>query len=455
MALKGKNDEEKIWNFFSEKGLSDYACSGILGNLYAESGLKPNNLQNTYEKKLGFTDVTYTKAVDDGSYLNFIKDCAGYGICQWTFWSRKKALYNFAKSKNVSIGNLEMQLEFLYKELTKDFKSVFNKLKTATSVSQASNIILLEFEKPANQSVSVQNKRASYSQKYYDKYAKKKDEGNSNVIAISPIVPVFKMRTTKPEAGNKYYITQANGGWSLAVQGSPKDKDCDVLSNCVGYAYGRFNEIGKYGYCKYLSPVNAERFIECKNPELKVGQTPKLGACMVWQKGNTLKGADGAGHVAIVEKVISDTEIYTSESGWGSVKPFWNQIRKKGSDGRWGMNSTYKFLGFIYNPAVSDSIKAESNINVVEPVVKPTIKIESAKSFLKSLSGTYKTIARLNMRTGAGTNKNILTVIPKGDKVTCYGYYSIVNGIKWYYVVYKNNQGVEYTGFVSSEYVKK
>ena len=72
----------------------------------------------------------------------------------------------------------------------------------------------------------------------------------------------FKPRTTKPEAGNKYYITKAKGGYSNAVQGKPTDKDCDALANCVGYAYGRFNEIGGWGYCKYLSPCNAENFIQ-------------------------------------------------------------------------------------------------------------------------------------------------------------------------------------------------
>lgn len=163
----------------------------------------------------------------------------------------------------------------------------------------------------------------------------------------------FVMRTTKPEAGNKYYITKSKGGYSDAIVGKPTDKDCNVLSNCVGYAYGRFNEIGGYGYCKYLRPTNAENFIQYKG-SCKVGQTPKVGACMVWQKGATLKGSDGAGHVAIVEKVISDTEVITSESGWNSSKVFWTKTRKKGSNGRWGSSSAYKFLGFIYNPAVSD-----------------------------------------------------------------------------------------------------
>lgn len=164
----------------------------------------------------------------------------------------------------------------------------------------------------------------------------------------------FTPRLTRPTSGNKYYIRKANGGYSNAVKGSPTDSQCDVLSNCVGYAYGRFNEIGGYGYCKYLAPVNAEKFIQYKG-SCQVGQTPKVGACMVWQKGSTLDGSDGAGHVAIVEKVISSTEVVTSESGWGSSKPFWTQTRKKGSNGKWGAGSAYTFLGFIYNPAVSDT----------------------------------------------------------------------------------------------------
>ena len=34
----------------------------------------------------------------------------------------------------------------------------------------------------------------------------------------------FTPRLTKPEAGNKYYIRKANGGWSNAILGSPTDK---------------------------------------------------------------------------------------------------------------------------------------------------------------------------------------------------------------------------------------
>ena len=159
----------------------------------------------------------------------------------------------------------------------------------------------------------------------------------------------MEMRTKKPEAGNKFYNTKSNGGYSTCIQGKPTDKGCNVLANCVGYACGRFNEI--IGEMKYPSlNCNAENFIErAKNTySLEVGQTPKVGAIMCWQKGN-LSGSDGAGHVAIVEKVINDTEVYTSESSYGGTA-FFNATRKKGS-GKWGI-SNYTFRGFIYNPAI-------------------------------------------------------------------------------------------------------
>lgn len=158
MSLKGSNNEEKIWNYLKAKGLNDYGISGLIGNLHAESALIPTNLQNSYEKKLGFTDTTYTNAVDNGTYNNFVKDSAGYGLAQWTYWSRKQNLLDFAKSKKASIGDLEMQLDFLYKELSEGYKTVLNVLKTAKSIREASNVVLLQYERPADQSEAVQTR---------------------------------------------------------------------------------------------------------------------------------------------------------------------------------------------------------------------------------------------------------------------------------------------------------
>lgn len=110
---------------------------------------------------------------------------------------------------------------------------------------------------------------------------------------------------------------------------------------------------------------NAENFIErAKNTYgLQVVSYPTLGGIMVWQKGSTLSGNDGAGHVAIVERIDSANQIYTSESGYGS-SAFWNSVRTN-SNGRWGLGSGYTFRGCIVNPAIGD-------VHYVTPTPAPT-----------------------------------------------------------------------------------
>ena len=172
-SLIGDSDEEKIWNYLFEQINNEFGVAGLMGNMKAESALNSKNLQQSYERKLGFTDDTYTEAVDKGTYKNFIHDKAGYGLVQWTYWSLKEELYNYAKQQKKSIGDLGMQLEFLCKQLQKNYSSVWNALKIATNVSDASNAVLLKFERPADQSINVQKKRTNYGIEYYNKYSKK------------------------------------------------------------------------------------------------------------------------------------------------------------------------------------------------------------------------------------------------------------------------------------------
>lgn len=196
------DNTEKIWKYLKSKGLNDYGAAGLMGNLYAESGLNPKNLQNSYEKKPGYTDAQYTAAVDNGKYKNFVKDSAGYGLAQWTYWSRKQALIDFCKTAGTSIGDLDMQLNFLWKELSDGYRGVINVLMNATSVIEASNTVLLQFERPADQSASVQLKRAEYGQAYYDKYANKNQEGGSVVMSNSSLVSYTKISPNKSSPRN-------------------------------------------------------------------------------------------------------------------------------------------------------------------------------------------------------------------------------------------------------------
>ena len=164
--------EKTIWNTLQAAIGNAYGTAGLMGNLYAESALKPGNLQNTGNKALGMTDEQFVDAVDSGEYSadKFIHDGYGMGLAQWTYYTRKQALLNFVKAAGKSIGDLETQLAFLLQEI-KGYTSVWNTLTTATSVREASDAVLMKYERPANQSESVQVKRAGYGQQYYDKYA--------------------------------------------------------------------------------------------------------------------------------------------------------------------------------------------------------------------------------------------------------------------------------------------
>lgn len=150
------------------------------------------------------------------------------------------------------------------------------------------------------------------------------------------------IRTTRPEAGNKYYIRKASGGYSTCIQGKPTDKWCDVLSNCVGYACGAANEEFGLGYEKYHLNCNAENFIERAIASgLSVYKTPQVGDIICWKGAGSL-----AGHVGIVIEVVNGNCIKVAQSGWGSSNPFYITTNYN-NNGRWGLSSNYPFRGFI------------------------------------------------------------------------------------------------------------
>ena len=90
MALKGANNPEQIWNFLIDKGLSSTTTAAIMGNIYQES--KYNNLSEN-------------------------KSTGVYGICQWRH-GRYDGLVEMASSMGKPISDLEVQLNWLWKELT-------------------------------------------------------------------------------------------------------------------------------------------------------------------------------------------------------------------------------------------------------------------------------------------------------------------------------------------------
>ena len=158
-----------VWDYLIKRIKNPYGVAGIMGNIQDESAFNPKNIQNSYEKKLGMNDETYTKCVDNGTYKHFCDDLAGYGLCQWTSQGRKTLLYNSRNGR--SIGDIDLQLEVLWKELQTSYKGVLNGLLVADNVREASDLVLKKFERPKDQGENTQIRRANYGKRFYDKYS--------------------------------------------------------------------------------------------------------------------------------------------------------------------------------------------------------------------------------------------------------------------------------------------
>jgi len=177
----------------------------------------------------------------------------------------------------------------------------------------------------------------------------------------------FTPQLVIPSAGDPYYNTKNSGGYNPCIKGNPKNrnKDLNVLPNCVGYATGRFNEIGGWTDCRYLGNTNAANYIDmAKKQGLRISQRPKVGGCMVWKGGNT-----GEGHVAIVEMDLGNRFVTSESEYYGKQFTIYQRFGDNWRSGCYWMGSSYTYLGCIVNPAVTeeeDMTKAETEALIRE-----------------------------------------------------------------------------------------
>lgn len=159
--------ERSIYLALRRNGLSPAGACGVMGNMCCESTLVSYRVQGDFTD--GYTKSrAYTRDVDNGSISGneFAYDKKGYGLCQWTFWSRKQELYQLAKSRGVSVGDEAMQVEFCLKEMKRDFSSLYSYLQLAEDLFTAASRFCKEFEKPAVKNVYD---RYEAAKKYYDR----------------------------------------------------------------------------------------------------------------------------------------------------------------------------------------------------------------------------------------------------------------------------------------------
>jgi hypothetical protein len=162
---------KQIWDYFMNTLNNEFGVAGLMGNLQAESDLLPYRKQGDFSA--GYTiSLTYTEQVDSGviSESTFVNDSIGYGLAQWTFYTRKQMLFDMKEQRNVSIGDITLALDFLQYELSIKYQSVLEALKNASTLRGASNTVLHDFESPLIQDEQVEIARYQLAEAIYNKY---------------------------------------------------------------------------------------------------------------------------------------------------------------------------------------------------------------------------------------------------------------------------------------------
>lgn len=174
LSLLQNNNAKTIYTRLKGYGYTDISIAAVLGSIYSESSFLPTAVQSIKD------DASYIKDLDKGikSEKSFCLDSHGFGLCQWTYRTRKSGLYRFIKNKiGTDFSNLLMQVDFINFELTNsvpcydwvnnretsysDFKKLGEKLKDPanTDLKQISREFMLKYEAPANQTEENINKR--------------------------------------------------------------------------------------------------------------------------------------------------------------------------------------------------------------------------------------------------------------------------------------------------------
>ena len=279
--------EQQIWSFFRSKGYSSEGIAGIMGNFQAESALIPNNVQNGY----GWSDADYTQQVDSGAYSKdkFVHDSIGYGLAQWTWWTYKRDLYELAKQRGTSIGNLDTQLTFADNAFSN--ASWGNQLKRATDVRAACDLVLEQYERPA---VYNYDTRRAHAYAFYNKYS-----GYTAPYISSTNSLYGTNQPTATDRAIQWAVAQCNKGYtySMTNRWGPTSYDCSA------FIISAWNKAGVQTGASYTGDMKrcfvANGFTDVRSMvNIDNGNGMRAGDVLVWNATGT-SGAGANGHTAM------------------------------------------------------------------------------------------------------------------------------------------------------------
>lgn len=400
--------KEKIWRYLLDAGLTEEGAAGLMGNLQAESGLIPNRVETLCLKRLKevgrfYTDATYTAFVDDGtiSLEEFLHPLPGkqygYGLAQWTSPGRKAGLYTLAKANKTSIGDVKTQLQWLITELKQSYPNVWAALSTGRNVRAASDVVLTQFEQPADTGSAVKEARYRMSLAIYE-------EMREMSVTAKTVLDVMRSWIGFSEANGRYKNIIDVYNQFCAQRGSyPRGYRvpygvawCDVTVSAAFIYAGAVDLIGdiECGVQEHIA------IFKRKGIWIEDGSvTPKPGDIICYNWDDSAQPNDGyPDHIGLVESVAGG-QITTIEGNTNG-----GQVARK------TIPVGYGYIRGFARPAYGASEAVQGEAPAVNPIVGTcTVTL---KQFLQGATDPQvKTIQRiLNSLGYVGSNGQPLDV---------------------------------------------
>lgn len=410
--------EKKAYKKLIAYGMTPFGACGLIANLEAESdGFYPNRTEYLCIKRLKengvkdkdgnyYTQESYTKAIDNGeiSCEEFLHPLPGkqygYGLAQWTSPGRKAGLWNLAHQKGVSIADEDMQMEYVLHELEESYGTVLNVLKTATSIREASDVVLKKFEIPADTSEKVCASRAARGQKFYDSYVAKKPEGGKSNMTESQlrqkVVGIAQgwIGCKESDGSYKKIIDTYNAHKPLARGYAVKYTDawCSTFASAVAIVAELTDiiptECGCQNHIALFKSLDSWQENDAYVPE------PGDYIFYDWQDNGIGDNTGYADHVGIVEKVAGST-ITVIEGNYG------NAVKRR------NLQVNGKYIRGYGIPKYSSKADTKDEPNVSgELKVGDVVNFTGNKHFTSSYSGAKSSACR--------SGKAKVTAISKG-----------------------------------------
>lgn len=152
-----------IYRALIDAGMTAQGACAVIGNMMAESGMKPNIAQRSMTN---LSDEDYTEAADNG-LIDFAGDRVGYGLCQWTDSRRKAALLAFAKARSRSVGDEGIQVPYCVAELAENYPALWKELCSSHELYALTSDVCTLYERPAVNNVKARYDYAKQALDYF------------------------------------------------------------------------------------------------------------------------------------------------------------------------------------------------------------------------------------------------------------------------------------------------